>query len=98
MYWLGAKLQRTVALWDAAITEASKCYGAQDGSEWGQLEAQISMEQQADQDEEYWRDAAYDARYRESMIFSGEKQRLAVCEEQIERFRRIAVDGEGSRS
>ena len=55
------------------------------------------MEQQADQDEEYWRDAACDARYRESMIFSGEKQRSAVIEEQIERFRRIAVDGEGSR-
>ena len=51
----------------------------------------------ADQDEEYWEDAAYDARYRESMIFSGQKQRLAVSEEQMERFRRIAVDGKGSR-
>ena len=79
------------------LSDPALFYGAQDGSEWGQLEAQ--MEQQVDQDEEYWRDAAYDARYRGSMIsiFSGEKQRLAVSEEQIERFRRIAMDGEGSR-
>ena len=34
-----------------------------------------------------------DARCCESMRFSGEKQRLAVSEEQIERFKRIAVDG-----
>ena len=90
-----AKRLRTMLLWCALVGETRACYGAQDKLEWGQLEAQ--MEQQADQDEEYWKDAAYDARYRESMVFIGEKQRLVVSEEQMERFRRIAVDGKGSR-
>ena len=34
-----------------------------DGSEWGQLEAQ--MEQQADQDEECWKDAAWQIGFRD---------------------------------
>ena len=44
------------------------------------------MEQQADQDEEYWKDAAYDARYCVSMIFRGENQRLEVRKEHIELY------------
>ena len=89
-------MEKVVLLWCALVGETRACYGAQDRSEWGQLEAQ--MEQQVDQDEECWEDAAYDTRYRESMISIGEKLRLAVSEEQIERFRRIAGDGKGSRS
>ena len=50
-----------VALWSAVIAQARTCYGTQNGTEWKQLEAQ--MQQRADQDEEYWKDAAYDARY-----------------------------------
>ena len=84
-----------MALWSAVIAEARTCYETQNGAEWRQLEAQ--MEQRADQDEEYWKDAAYDARYCESMNFIGEKQRLAASKKQIEVFRRVAVDGKSGR-
>ena len=55
------------------------------------------MEQRADQDGEYWKDAAHDARYCESMNFIGEKWRLAASKKQIKVFRRVAVDGKTGR-
>jgi len=90
---LGAKLRRTVTLWCAAIDEAEACYGARDGGEWWLLESQ--MERHLGQDERFWEDAVYDCKYREKLVCFGEEQRMENSMEQMNKFRRIAVDGSG---
>jgi len=93
--WLRAKLSRTVSLWCAAIGVARACYGAQDGGEWRLLESQ--MERQLGQDERFWEDAVHDCKYREKLVCFGEDQRLASSMVQIDKLRKVAVDGKVAR-
>jgi hypothetical protein len=93
--WLRAKLQRTVVLWQAVRLEAAACYGAQDGCEWRQLEREMEMSQ-AD-DERFWQDAVEKLRSGEVLYCFGEETQMERVLTQIERFRRIAADGKGSR-
>ena len=93
--WLRAKLQRTVVLWQAIRLEAAACYGAQDGCEWRQLEREMEMSQ-AD-DERFWQDAVEKLRSGEVLYCFGEETQMERVLTQIERFRRIAADGKGSR-
>ena len=93
--WLRAKLQRTVMLWQAVRLEAAACYGAQDGCEWRQLEKEMEMSQ-AD-DERFWQDAVEKLRSGEVLYCFGEGTQMEQVLTQIERFRRIAADGKGSR-
>ena len=93
--WLEAKLCRTVMLLCAVIGEARVCYGAQDGGEWRLLESQ--MEQHLAQDEQFWEGVVDDCRYREKLVCFGEEQRLANSVMQIDRLRKVAIDGKGER-
>jgi hypothetical protein len=93
--WLGAKLRRTVSLWCAAIDVARACYGAQDGGEWRLLESQ--MQRQLGQDERFWENAVHDCKYREKLVCFGEEQRLASSMVQIDRLKKVAVDGKVER-
>ena len=93
--WLRAKLQRTVVLWQAIRLEAAACYGAQDGCEWRQLEREMEMSQ-AD-DERFWQDAVEKLQSGEVLYCFGEETQMERVLTQIERFRRIAADGKGSR-
>ena len=53
------------------------------------------MEQQLAQDEPFGEGAVDDCRYREKLVCFGEEQRLANRMVQIDRLRKVAVDGKG---
>ena len=93
--WLGAKLQRTVLLWQAVIAEARTCYGAQDGQEWWLLVEQ--MTRCLADDEQFWRGAMAGVLSGGELVCVGEGGRMERSESQIYRFRKAAVDGKDSR-
>ena len=95
--WLRAKLRRTVSLWHAVIAEARTCYGARkpDITEWRELEVQ--MMRQLSQDERFWEGAVDDVTNDGVMICSGENERLQGSIAQMQRFKRVALDGKSGR-
>jgi hypothetical protein len=95
--WLRAKLRRTVSLWHAVIAEARTCYGARkpDLTEWRELEVQ--MMRQLSQDERFWEGAVGDVTDDGVMICSGENERLQASIAQMQRFKRVALDGKSGR-